>query len=59
MLRDYRRPATRTNEIWAMDFVHGQLATGRKLHGRMQKPNGFLRLRFLYPAKWPHTISTR
>jgi len=30
-LRDDRRPATRTNEIWAMDFVHDQLATGRKL----------------------------
>ncbi|MET3889047.1 putative transposase [Bosea sp. OAE506] len=30
-LRNDRRPATRTNEIWAMDFVHDQLATGRKL----------------------------
>ena len=30
-LREDRRPATRTNEIWAMDFVHDQLATGRKL----------------------------
>ncbi len=30
-LRDDRRAATRTNEIWAMDFVHDQLATGRKL----------------------------
>ncbi|MDF2620559.1 MAG: transposase [Xanthobacteraceae bacterium] len=30
-LRDDRRPATRTNEIWAMDFVHDQFATGRKL----------------------------
>ena len=30
-LRDDRRPATRTNETWAMDFVHDQLATGRKL----------------------------
>ncbi len=30
-LRDDRRPATRSNEIWAMDFVHDQLATGRKL----------------------------
>lgn len=26
-----RRPATRSNETWAMDFVHDQLATGRKL----------------------------
>jgi transposase InsO family protein len=25
------RPATRSNETWAMDFVHDQLATGRKL----------------------------
>jgi putative transposase len=30
-LRDDRRPATRPNETWAMDFVHDQLATGRKL----------------------------
>src|SRR5215472_6911939 len=30
-LRDDRRPATRANETWAMDFVHDQLATGRKL----------------------------
>ena len=26
---------------------------------RARKPKGFLHLRFLYPAKWPHTISTR
>jgi putative transposase len=30
-LRDDRRPATQSNESWAMDFVHDQLATGRKL----------------------------
>jgi len=30
-LREDRRPATRSNETWAMDFVHDQLATGRKL----------------------------
>jgi putative transposase len=30
-LRDDRHPATRSNETWAMDFVHDQLATGRKL----------------------------
>ena len=30
-LRDDRRPATRSNETWAMDFLHDQLATGRKL----------------------------
>ena len=30
-LRDDRRPATRPNETWAMDFVHDQLATGQKL----------------------------
>ncbi len=30
-LREGRRPAMRTNEIWAMDFVHDQLATGTKL----------------------------
>ncbi len=27
-LREDRRPATRSNETWAMDFVHDQLATG-------------------------------
>jgi len=26
-----RKPATRSNETWAMDFVHEQLSTGRKL----------------------------
>lgn len=30
-LRNDRRSATRSNETWAMDFVHDQLATGRKL----------------------------
>lgn len=30
-LRDDRQPATRSNETWAMDFVHDQLATGPKL----------------------------
>lgn len=30
-LRDNRKPATRSNETWAMDFVHDQLSTGRKL----------------------------
>ena len=30
-LRDDRRVATQPNETWAMDFVHDQLATGRKL----------------------------
>jgi putative transposase len=30
-LRENRQSATRANETWAMDFVHDQLATGRKL----------------------------
>ena len=30
-LRDDRTTATMTNQVWAMDFVHDQLATGRKL----------------------------
>jgi hypothetical protein len=30
-LRDDRRTATRPNQTWAMDFVHDQLATERKL----------------------------
>jgi putative transposase len=30
-LRDDRQSATQPNETWAMDFVHDQLATGRKL----------------------------
>jgi len=30
-LRQDRHPAERANETWAMDFVHDQLATGRKL----------------------------
>jgi putative transposase len=30
-LRDDRAPAARPNDVWAMDFVHDQLATGRKI----------------------------
>jgi hypothetical protein len=30
-LRDDRRAASTSNEIWAMDFVHDQLATGQKM----------------------------
>lgn len=30
-LREGRAPAIRPNNVWAMDFVHDQLATGRKL----------------------------
>lgn len=30
-LRDDRKPAVTTNEVWAMDFVHDQLAMGTKI----------------------------
>jgi len=30
-LREGREEAVRPNEVWAMDFVHDQLATGRKI----------------------------
>jgi putative transposase len=30
-LREDRRPAIQPNETWAMDFVHDQLATGRRI----------------------------
>lgn len=30
-LRDDRAPATGTHDVWAMDFVHDQLATGSKI----------------------------
>ena len=30
-LRDDRAPATGTHDVWAMDFVHDQLATGGKI----------------------------
>src|SRR5262249_2683821 len=31
VMREDRQSATRPNETWAMDFVHDQLVTGRKL----------------------------
>lgn len=31
-LREGRYAAPCSNEVWAMDFVHDQLATGSKLH---------------------------
>ncbi len=30
-LRNDRAPPSRANEVWSMDFVHDQLATGRKM----------------------------
>jgi putative transposase len=30
-LREDRHSATRPNDVWAMDFLHDQLATGRKI----------------------------
>jgi putative transposase len=40
-LREDRRIATRPNETWAMDFVHDQLATGRKLLEEVGRQVGF------------------
>src|ERR1700677_5092771 len=31
-LRVDRRAASTSNDVWAMDFVHNQLATGQKIH---------------------------
>ena len=30
-LREHRRPASRPNDIWAMDFLHDQQLDGRKI----------------------------
>lgn len=30
-LREDRRPPSKANETWAMEFIHDQLATGRKI----------------------------
>ena len=30
-LREDRQPAVRPNEVWAMHFLHDQLATGHKI----------------------------
>ena len=30
-LREARKGAVKPNDVWAMDFVHDQLATGRKI----------------------------
>jgi putative transposase len=30
-LRDHRAPATASNQVWAMDFLHDQLLDGRKI----------------------------
>ena len=51
-LREDRADARRTNETWAMDFVHGQLGTGRKIRAltmvdsfnRFSPAGGLLRL---------------
>lgn len=31
-LREERKEAVRPNDVWAMDFAHDQLATGRTIH---------------------------
>jgi len=35
-LREDRQPATRSNETWAMDFVHDQLATGTNTNPQIE-----------------------
>ena len=37
-LREDRAEATASNDVWAMDFVHDQLATGRRLREECQEP---------------------
>ena len=49
-LREDRRPATRMNETWAMDFVHDQLATGTKLRV-LTIVDTFSRPRFSFRAR--------
>ena len=45
-LREDRIHATRPNETWAMDFVHDQLATGRKLRVLTSTPSRASRRRW-------------
>jgi putative transposase len=44
-LRDDRQIAIRPNDVWAMDFVHDQLATGQKLR--------VLTIRDAFSSYWP------
>lgn len=59
--RDDRRPATRSNETWALDFVHDQLATGRKIRvltvvDTFSRFSPVVDPRFSYRAK--HVVAT-
>jgi len=36
--RDDRQEAVCPNDVWAMDFVHDQLATGKKIRSPLQLP---------------------
>ena len=43
--RSDRRAATRSNETWAMDFVHDQLATGRTSRSNWAKDKRTFRVK--------------
>ena len=39
-MRGHRNEATRSNETWAMEFVHDQLVTGRKIQASDNRGHG-------------------
>jgi putative transposase len=60
-LREDRAPATRPNYVWAMDFVHDQLANGHKIRvrtvvGTFSRFSPVVDPRFSYRAE--HVVAT-